>query len=322
MLVPVSPRTAPGLLSAAAWQAMSEAGSVRTRPDHPLLPYLRETDVLLEVDTETEPTTLAGRLARAVLEDGVVVWLSAPEGDDDLHRALAALVEAGDGPVIEVVPGSYDLPGARLLDLVETMDRLRSPGGCPWDAEQTHESLSTYLLEETYETLEAIETGDRHHLREELGDLLLQVMFHSRIAAEHESDPWTVDDVAGDIVAKLVRRHPHVFGPDAVSTTAEAVEATWHTAKAAEKGRESAVEGVPMALPALSLAAKLMHRADSHGVTVELPGDDSLGSRLLRLVAEARVAGLDPETELRVAARDYADRVRTAEQGPNGPRAG
>ena len=101
-----------------------------------------------------------------------------------------------------MLPGSYDLPGARLLDLVAVMDRLRSPGGCPWDAEQTHESLTTYLVEETYETLEAIETGDRAHLREELGDLLLQVVFHSRIAAEDADDPWSVDDVAGDIVGQ------------------------------------------------------------------------------------------------------------------------
>ena len=119
-----------------------------------------------------------------------------------------------------MLPGSYDLPGARLLDLVATMDRLRSPGGCPWDAEQTHESLVTYLVEETYETIEAIETGDRDHLREELGDLLLQVMFHSRIAAEHTEAPWSVDDVAGDIVDKLVRRHPHVFAGAVAATPA------------------------------------------------------------------------------------------------------
>ena len=200
-----------------------------------------------------------------------------------------------------------------MLDLVATMDRLRSPGGCPWDAEQTHRSLTTYLLEETYEVLEAIETGDRAHLREELGDLLLQVVFHARMATEDAEDPWSVDDVAGDIVDKLVRRHPHVFGSGAQARSPAEVEASWHTRKAAEKGRESAVDGVPMALPALSLAAKLMHRAESLGVEVAPADEDDLGSRLLRVVAEARRAGLDAETELRSAARRFAERVRAAE---------
>ena len=230
-------------------------------------------------------------------------------------RALTTLLLdslAGPAATVEVLPGSYDLPGARLLDLVATMDRLRSPGGCPWDAEQTHESLVTYLVEETYETIEAIETGDRDHLREELGDLLLQVMFHSRIAAEHTEAPWSVDDVAGDIVDKLVRRHPHVFA-GAVAATAGDVEASWETLKAAEKGRASAVDGVPMSLPALALAAKLIHRARSHGVDVPVTDDDGLGSRLMQLVTEAQDAGLDAEAELRAAARRYAERVRASE---------
>ena len=254
------------------------------------------------------------------------MWLVGPDGDPELGRALAELVATGTPVELEMLPASYDLPGAALLDLVATMDRLRSPGGCPWDAEQTHESLTTYLLEETYETLEAIETGDRHHLREELGDLLLQVVFHSRIAEEHPEDAWSVDDVASDIVAKLVRRHPHVFGGDGpdrhgVATAAD-VEAGWHARKAAEKGRESAVEGVPTALPALALAAKLMHRAASHGVVVPPGDDDGLGSRLMELVAAAQADGLDAEAELRAAARRFSDRVRRAEQaaGAGGPR--
>ena len=231
------------------------------------------------------------------------MWLVGRDGDPELGRALAELVATGTPVELEMLPASYDLPGAALLDLVATMDRLRSPGGCPWDAEQTHESLTTYLLEETYETLEAIETGDRHHLREELGDLLLQVVFHSRIAEEHPEDAWSVDDVASDIVAKLVRRHPHVFGSDGARgvTTAADVEAGWHARKAAEKGRESAVEGVPTALPALALAAKLMHRAASHGVVVPPGDDDGLGSRLMELVAAAQAEGLDAEAELRAA---------------------
>jgi XTP/dITP diphosphohydrolase len=251
-----------------------------------------------------------------------VVFLLDPAGDDAFTRALsAALVGGASGgggrlPEVEVLPGSYDLPGARLLDLVATMHRLRSPGGCPWDAEQTHESLVTYLVEETYETLEAIETGDRSHLREELGDLLLQVVFHARIADEHPEDPWSVDDVAGDIVAKLVRRHPHVFAVGAVAggaTTAGDVEAGWEALKAAEKGRTSSVEGVPMALPALALAGKLLHRAEKSGVVAEHEPGDSLGGTLFRLVADARAAGLDPEAELRGEIRRYVAAVQAAE---------
>jgi XTP/dITP diphosphohydrolase len=246
-------------------------------------------------------------------EDRDVVWLVGADGDQELGLALGEALQAGGADVeLEVLPGSYDLPGARLLDLVAVMDRLRSPGGCPWDAEQTHESLMTYLVEETYETLEAIETGDRRHLREELGDLVLQVVFHSRIAAEHPDEPWSVDDVAGDIVDKLVRRHPHVFGSSTADTAAD-VEAGWERQKATEKGRSSAVDGVPMALPALSLATKLVHRAEKNGVDVEPVDGDDLGARLMSLVVESRAAGLDAEAELRAAARRFADRVRASE---------
>ena len=181
--------------------------------DHPLVPYLEAEGVAVETGPAEGPQDTAARLLRLAAA-GEVVWLVGADGDPELGLALGAALQSGAADVeLEVLPGSYDLPGARLLDLVAVMDRLRSPGGCPWDAEQTHESLTTYLVEETYETLEAIETGDRDHLREELGDLLLQVVFHSRIAAEDSDDPWSVDDVAGDIAAKLVRRHPHVFGP-------------------------------------------------------------------------------------------------------------
>jgi XTP/dITP diphosphohydrolase len=313
VLLSTSPRVAPGLLSGPAWSVLRAADDVRAAPDHPLLPYLAADGIDVST-TEDDPRRTATDLLDAARSGSTVVWLVGGDGDPELGRALGAAAEAGGAPEIELLPASYDLPGARLLDLVDTMDRLRSPGGCPWDAEQTHRSLTTYLVEETYEVVEAIETDDRSHLREELGDLLLQIAFHARIAAEHPSDPWTVDDVAGDIVDKLVRRHPHVFGPDVGHRDAAEVEATWHTLKAAEKGRESAVEGVPPGLPALALTAKLMHRARSHGVLVDLPPGEDLGSRLLALVAEAQDAGLDPEAELRAAARGYADRVRAAER--------
>ena len=330
VLLPTSPRVAPGLLAAPAWDRLRSAELVLARPDHSLRPYLEAEGIEVTSPAAVGPRDLAGELLR-LAADRSVVWLVGPDGDPELGRMLGEQVE-GTGVALEVLPGSYDLPGARLLDLVAVMDRLRSPGGCPWDAEQTHESLMTYLVEETYETIEAIETGDRHHLREELGDLLLQVMFHSRIAEEHPEEPWSVDDVAGDIVGKLTRRHPHVFGrssqpagevePDrsglVAAETAADVEAGWELAKAAEKGRTSAVDGVPATLPALSLAAKVVHRVEKHGVDVDPVDGDDLGSRLMALVVEARAAGEDPETALRAAVRRFADRVRAAEASSGG----
>ena len=204
-----------------------------------------------------------------------------------------------------------------LQRAVEVMDRLRSPGGCPWDAEQTHASLARYLVEECYEVLEAIEDDDPVLLREELGDLLLQVLFHARIAAESPAG-FDIDDVAADLVDKLVRRHPHVFA-GAASGSADELNETWERQKAAEKGRTSAVDGVPVALPALALAAKLVARADRHGVHAPVPAPaDSLGGRLFALVQEAVAAGLDPETELRRVARDYRRAIVAAEAG-DGP---
>ncbi|HEX6874392.1 MAG TPA: MazG family protein [Nocardioidaceae bacterium] len=189
------------------------------------------------------------------------------------------------------------------------MDRLRT--SCPWDREQTHESLARYLLEEAYETIEAIESGDYSHLREELGDLLLQVYFHARIAAEDPDDPFTIDEVAGGIVDKLVRRHPHVFAGLEVAD-AEEVDRNWEALKAEEKGRGSVLEGIPTALPALVLAEKTLGRAARLGVTPKADVS-SLGDRLLALVVEARAEGLDAEQELRAAVRRLADAVRAAE---------
>jgi XTP/dITP diphosphohydrolase len=209
--------------------------------------------------------------------------------------------------------------GERFLDLVEVMNRLRSPGGCPWDAEQTHESLVKYLLEEAYETAEAIEETDDDALREELGDVLLQVVFHARIAQERAG--WDIDDVAGGIVDKLVRRHPHVFA-GVTANTAGDVEANWEALKAAEKGRTSAADGVPLAQPALALAAALIGRATKAGLEVPVPGTvdvplvldaESIGDLLMAVVALAREARVDPEAALRAAARRYRGSVQAAE---------
>lgn len=199
--------------------------------------------------------------------------------------------------------------GDALVRLVEVMDRLRSE--CPWDREQTHESLTRYLLEETHEVLEAIDSGDREHLREELGDLLMQVYFHARIAQEtpREEGGFDVDDVATGIADKLVRRHPHVFAGLEVAD-ADEVERNWEAIKAEEKQRTGPTEGIPASLPALAYADKVLGRLERSGAPT-LPEGDDIGSRLLALVAEARVAGVDPETALRVVVRKVAE-------GPDG----
>ena len=214
VLLSTSPRVAPGLLSGHAWSVLRDGRVVAADEHHPLLPYLIDADIAVELVARGGETALAGDLLARAADADPLVFVLPQVGEQTFTRALTTLLMgAVSAPVVEVLPGSYDLPGARLLDVVATMDRLRSPGGCPWDAEQTHESLVTYLVEETYETIEAIETGDRDHLREELGDLLLQVVFHSRIAVEHTESPWSVDDVAADIVDKLVRRHPQRSSP-------------------------------------------------------------------------------------------------------------
>jgi XTP/dITP diphosphohydrolase len=193
---------------------------------------------------------------------------------------------------------------SRLLELVAVMDRLRRE--CPWDREQTHRSLAKYLLEETYETLEAIEGEDRAHLREELGDLLLQVYFHARIASERtaEDGGFDIEDVAGGIVDKLVHRHPHVFAGLEVAD-ADEVDRNWERLKAAEKQRTGLLEGVPDALPALAWADKALGRLARAGRSPRLlpPADGPLGDQLLALVARAREEGLDAEQELRDAVR-------------------
>jgi len=197
-----------------------------------------------------------------------------------------------------------------LRALVEVMDRLRSPGGCAWDAEQTHESLVPYALEEAYELAEAIESGDRLGLREELGDLLLQVVFHARIAQEDPDQPFDVDDVADDLVAKLVRRHPHVFA--SAEPTGD-LHVQWDRLKNAEKRRASALDGVPLALGALARAQKIAARAGRAGLEVPVPVGDDLGVRLLALTLEAQAAGLDAEGELRRTAAAWEQDLRAGE---------
>jgi XTP/dITP diphosphohydrolase len=210
--------------------------------------------------------------------------------------------------------------GERLLELLAVMDRLRSPGGCPWDAEQTHESLVQYLVEETYETIEAIDAGDRDGLVEELGDLLLQVVFHARIGEESDQ-PFDIDDVAGGIAEKLIARHPHVFG-DETAQTAGDVEAAWFERKRREKGRTSVTDGVPMAMPALPLIEKLLHRAEKGGVALPpidpqveaLLDEHDPGELILEIVAAAQARGVDADAAARRAALTLREDLIRREQ--------
>ena len=226
-------------------------------------------------------------------------------------------------------------PGTALLDAVAVMDRLRSPGGCPWDAEQTHESLLPYLIEECYELYQAIEDGDSAAMREELGDVLLQVLFHARVAAEADgagaarrasgrtergsrpsgtAGSFDIDDVAADLVAKLVGRHPHVFAGTERIDTAERQEHRWEELKRSEKQRDSSVDGVPLGQPAVALVAKLTIRTARAGLPADLlPDGPGLGERLFADAARAKLAGDDPEAALRAVARRFADDVRAAE---------
>jgi XTP/dITP diphosphohydrolase len=206
--------------------------------------------------------------------------------------------------------------GERLLEAVAVMNRLRSPGGCPWDAEQTHESLRKYLIEECFELIEAIEDGDRAAMREELGDVLLQVLFHARVAEEDAEDPFTIDDVADALVAKLVSRHPHVFaGGDPEVRDSSTQQKRWEELKQDEKQRESSIDGVALGQPALALAAKLAQRTGRAGFPADLlPSGDSPAERIFTLAASARLAGEDPEGEVRAVSRKFAEDIRTAER--------
>ena len=247
------------------------------------------------------------------------LWSATPVSEFVAGPSVVLITTNPDEPVarelISAGAAVVRAPGARLLDAAAVMDRLRSPGGCPWDAEQDHKSLRQYLVEETYELLEAIEDGDRAALREELGDVLLQVLFHARIAAEDAEEPFGIDEVAGDLVAKLVGRHPHVFsGGDPAVRDATTQQHRWEELKQVEKQRSSSVDGVAGGQPAVALAGKLAQRVARAGLPVELlPEGDDTGSTLFAVAALAKLAGEDPETELRAVCRRFEVKVRAAE---------
>ncbi|MEW1660842.1 MULTISPECIES: nucleoside triphosphate pyrophosphohydrolase [unclassified Streptomyces] len=310
ILLTTSHRVAPGLLSWPAWQTLRTADRVLCAdPDHPQLPYLREAGVAVE----TAAPTARELVDDVVPGDRTAVVLTSADGESALTDGLARLAGSGREtmPDLELLPGSYDLPGARLLDVVQVMDQIRAE--CPWSSIRTHLDLAKYGIEEAYELVEAIEEGDREALREELGDVLLQVVFHARIAQDDADEPFSIDDVAGTLVEKLLHRHPHVFGEETAQTP-EDVKAHWLRTKAEEKRRESVTEGVPLAQPGLALAAKLASRVRTAGLEVPLPSGSGIGYELLALAIRAESEGADPEAALRAAARAYRDAVVAVER--------
>jgi len=330
-----SPRVAPGLLSWPAWAALREASRVLAGPAAgPQVTALAEAGIVAEiVDVPAGLADLARLLSAAAAAGGPVVWL-APGGAEAVPGLLAALAGTPAGDV-RVLPGSHDLPGAHLIDVAATMSTLRA--SCPWDRRQTHESLAPHLIEESYEALDALEQGDHQALREELGDVLLQVAFHAAIAAERGpgEDGYTIDDIADTLVAKMVRRHPHVFA-DVPAASADEVIRNWDEIKKAERAAKlaaggaggstppSVLDGIAASQPALSLAAQVLRRATRARYPTELTGagadgdanDDGpdLGAQLMRLVARAREAEVDPEIALRVTVRNLMERIRDFEQ--------
>ena len=339
---------APGLLGFAGWQALTTADAVLLRDpeQHPARPHLERADVPVE---PIPGGTLDVRDRRDLLQDR-----GAPS-DRRLASGLCDRAEGGAACVVLLGPDDgglgravgleaarrhvevewiflAELPaGGELLRLVDVERRLRDPeDGCPWDLEQDHASLAPYLVEETYEALDAIAGGDDRELVEELGDVLLQVVFHAQIGADRRA--FTIDDVARGIADKLVRRHPHVFG-DVDVADAEEVTANWEELKRAEKpGRDGPFDGVAAAQPALPLAAKLVSRAARHhvprpdaGEALALVGSRSaavadaapdergraVGELLLAVVGLAGQVGVDPE----LALREAADRFRRLVEG-------
>jgi XTP/dITP diphosphohydrolase len=286
LVVTVSSRL-PGLLGPAGWRAVASAPALAALPG-------------------------AAATADALRAGG---WTVTDVPDDAAARALPGdvVVLAAQGEAAgETVVGTPEPAGVRLLEVAAVMDRLRSPGGCPWDAEQTHSSLRGYLLEEAHEAYDAIVDDDPAAMREELGDVLLQVVFHARVAAEADPERrFDIDDVAGDLVAKLVRRHPHVFG-DAGPRDVAQVEAGWEQIKQAEKQRTSPTEGVSRSQPAAAWGSALVRRAARAGLGTPAPAElperspEELGERLLAVVTAADQRGWDVEDALREAVRRYA----------------
>src|SRR5919198_2012948 len=351
VLVVSSPRF-PLLFTAQTWRALDAASPVYVLDaEHPSLPALEIGEIPWEVLTPAADRGPAGRdlllVGQGLDAEGVAEARRRADALLDVAKregsATLLLPPRNDGPLVQLVSDRaarqhieveavYPLgepKGAALLDLVATETRLRGPGGCPWDAEQTHASLARHLVEEVYEVLDAIEEGGPDHLREELGDLLLQVVFHAQIA--EDAGQFDVDAVARAITGKLVRRHPHVFGDTQVGSAGEVLR-NWETIKREQEGRTDPLAGIPSALPALQLAAKLQKRAADAGVAPSDDGDPvaavrraleeagsadapeererAPGDLLFAVVARARERDVEPEAALRRTARRFRAAVR------------
>lgn len=288
VLLVTSPRLPAGLLTAQAWDLV-RTNPVLAEADSDLTAAVRAAGADVQIVTAPTAQALLGKA------DPVVVWLAGPSGDEHLARELGLRLAREPGLAeLELMYGSWDPPGARLLDAVSVIDRLRVED--PWKREQTHQTLAKYLLEEAYEAYDSILAEDHEALRGEMGDVLLQVLLHARLAEELPGEEnWNIDDVAGDFVAKMVRRNPHVFGDVEVRDAAEVVQ-NWERIK-----REEGQGEITWSLPALVLATKLLAKL----MRVPPGDDDSLGGRLLRMVADAGPE-IDAEASLRQALRRYA----------------
>ncbi len=335
----------PGLLPPVAYQSLGEVHRILARDpaQHPSVPALAAAGFTVEAATPAAPGEVRGmnlmsaagsagdtRLARGVLDalaDGDIAYLQGP-GDEGFGRTLGMEAAKVGGVEIEFVFLVGAPRGLELLRLVEVMAALRHPDtGCPWDLEQDHQTLARHLLEESYELLDAIESGDDAHIAEELGDVLLQVVFHAQVAFDRGA--FGIDEVATGIADKLVRRHPHVFA-DADAATPEEVQANWDQLKAEEKPeRTGPFDGIPTALPALMLADELQRKASRQGfawgsgdqvvakVREELdevlaadPDEvaDEVGDLLQAVVGLARHLDVDAETALRGATGRFRTR--------------
>jgi XTP/dITP diphosphohydrolase len=315
VLLVTSPRLPAGLLTAAAWDVV-RAHPVFASAESAQVEALRASGVPVTI-IEPVPERLLASLETSALDTPAVVWLAGPAGDQDFARRLGLrLANEPSLAELELMYGSWDPPGARLLDAVAVMDKLLAPGGDPWKRAQDHRTLAPYLLEESYEAYDAIGADDLDALREELGDVLLQILLHARLAEElPEDERWSIDDVAGGFVEKMIRRNPHVFAGAEVSGLDEITE-NWDRIKRAEKSRDSVLDGIALSQPALALAAKILQRVERGGLRVPVPESSDLGSVLLRLVASSDV---DAEGALRRAALEYAETVRAAEPENVGP---
>jgi len=318
VLLVTSPRLPAGLLTAQAWDLVREA-EVLAGAESDQTAALRAAGARLSIVDKSADVLLAW-LAR----HGTVVWLAGPAGDEQLARELGLRLAREPGLAeLELLYGSWDPPGARVLDAVTVMDRLMEPdGGDPWKRAQTHQSLAPFLLEEAYEAFDALQADDLDALREELGDVLLQVVLHARLG--QDTAGFSLDDVAGDLVEKLIRRNPHVFA-DTVVGGIDEITANWEEIKKAEKARDSAMDGLALAQPALSLAAKVLQRAERAGLAIEAPAappgiddEDSLARALFALVVAARAGNLDAEAALRKVVLAYVETARRAEAGHQG----